>query len=114
MIVDRFLAWAKLYSKEEPTLKLIHRIVKPDFPNIGFGFPSNDGIFSGGYLLLKDHSPPTMPEEANIFNLTQQGYFVMATSSWQKAAEMTLTYLKVDNCFNVVDDRFLPDDISLN
>lgn len=113
MIVDRFLAWAQLYSKEEPTLKLIHRIVKPDFPNIGLGFPSTDGIFPGGFILLKD-SMPTAKEEANLMLLTQQGYFVMAVSSWQKAAEMTLIYFKVDNFLNVLDERFLPDEISLN
>ena len=108
---DKYLSLVKLYSMEEPTLDLIHSIKRDDFPDVGFGFASGDGMFNNGYILFLDRRP-TQQEDDNLSALATNGNFVVACDNWESAKEMTLTYLKHESIFE--DERFLPDDVSLN
>ena len=111
MTAKRYLAWVKWYVKEEPSLNLIYKISKEDFPNIGIGFPSGDGNFPAGFIFLIE-KPPTPKQDSIMSDLADKGFFVMATDDWEAAKDMTLAYLKVEGTLE--DPRFLPDEINLN
>lgn len=108
---DKYIAWVKLYEKEEPTLGMIHQVKKDNFPDIGFGFASGDGMFNDGFILFLDDQPSKKQDDV-LEDLAAHGNFVMATNDWRTAQQMTLTYLKHEAIFE--DERFLPDDVCLS
>ena len=109
--LDKYLTWVKVYSQEESALKLVHSIETPNFPSISFGFPSGDGLFPGGYILFLE-GPPSEAQDDVMSELASHGSFVMATDNWETAQDLTMKYIKHEA--PVDDERFLPDEISVN
>lgn len=113
--VDRFMAWAEMYSAEEPALKNICRIEKKNFPNICLAFPSGDGAFPVGFMLICDHKLPKGADKV-MEGMAENCLFTVCTNDWTAARDITLEYLKHQPGPGdpYPDPRYLPEDISLN
>ncbi len=112
--IRKYLAWAKLYVGEEPRLNLIFEVNKRYFPNICLAFPSANGLFPAGFLLICDRRP-TEKEEKILDTLSNQGFLVMACNDWNTCTSVTMDYLKQESQGpDAIDPRWLPDDVSLN
>ena len=99
--LDKIMAWAKIYSKEESGLKMLYRIDQPDFPNIGLSAISEDQRFHSMYIYVpedEDKAPTFISREMDdvMEELSENGSCVLACDDFTKARDFILTYLKCD------------------
>lgn len=107
----KFTDWLRVYAMEEPLLDLVYEIKGDHMPDIGFGFPSGDGVFAGGYILFVEKHP-THQQDHILHLLAGQENFVFACDDCDIAKQALLSYIKQEPTGN--PGEFLPDEIMLN